>query len=474
MAQIYNYSPFRYNEVLSYNNKLFTILVAYDPEIDDYDYSKIYLFSSNDSGESWEIESVAELPYANYNLFSSSRFFIDNNGIIYFFNYVYDGQEYKVVWLKYDNEVWVRGEDLIPPEYLSSYFPIYHQGNINVVACYYTFMEGGVKIVIKNYLLGGQGWQEEQISEINISGSEGSCVTRIKAIPYNNYFDVIFAIFSTFIINGEEIKNNKIYRYTKNSQGWQEEIIYEFSENISHVFLSFLNILSSYTKGDSYSLLVQDFDTDNLKSYVKKIIVPSLDIEILHESPLVEYEGEYFPLIFLPSVSFDVRGVEYFAYSYLDFDTLKILLMISYNDGNGWTEPQMINSSDFWNEVIGVISENKRIDHYSGAIIVIDARYYGEERAFNTEIIMYEYLPAQQEEGDIEVLSPSSGPVNKIVEISGSGFGNQKADSRVVFEREGKLYFPEVISWQDNLVKCYTPEVEELGNYNVYIQIVNK
>jgi hypothetical protein len=60
------------------------------------------------------------------------------------------------------------------------------------------------------------------------------------------------------------------------------------------------------------------------------------------------------------------------------------------------------------------------------------------------------------------------------VEISGSGFGNQKADSRVVFEREGKLYFPEVISWQDNLVKCYTPEAKELGNYNVYIQIVNK
>jgi hypothetical protein len=68
---------------------------------------------------------------------------------------------------------------------------------------------------------------------------------------------------------------------------------------------------------------------------------------------------------------------------------------------------------------------------------------------------------------------PGVGAVNKIIIINGTNFGVTQGSSKVIFQRGSYEYEADIVSWADDQIECYAPEIPEIGNWNVTVRVVS-
>jgi len=71
-------------------------------------------------------------------------------------------------------------------------------------------------------------------------------------------------------------------------------------------------------------------------------------------------------------------------------------------------------------------------------------------------------------------ISPTEGGMNKQIIIQGINFGEGKVDSKIMFTKEEKSHEAEIVSWSDTRIVCYSPEVENIGEWDVFVMVVNE
>jgi len=68
----------------------------------------------------------------------------------------------------------------------------------------------------------------------------------------------------------------------------------------------------------------------------------------------------------------------------------------------------------------------------------------------------------------ISGISPGVGGVNKLIELTGSGFGDFQSNSQIIFSKGAEeIIIPEsdITFWSANMIRCYVPEqITEVDN----------
>jgi hypothetical protein len=70
-------------------------------------------------------------------------------------------------------------------------------------------------------------------------------------------------------------------------------------------------------------------------------------------------------------------------------------------------------------------------------------------------------------------VTPGAGGVNKIITILGTEFGANREQSKVIFKQGDYEFEAAITGWSDTQIKCYTPEIRNLGTWDIVVRIVS-